>query len=71
MFSPLFVLACATPTGGDGNGDGTIDSVAPEAKTCHGAAQTIEPLSNDIDELSTRWDRNSELLRILFIGSPT
>lgn len=54
--------------------DSVLDSVADTSPptVCSGAAQVADtPLSPNIDGLAERWDQNKELLRILFIGSPT
>jgi len=67
-----WLLACA-PAPQDSS-PGAVDSVSDSAPAtvCHGAAQDAEvPIQASLDGLAERWDANRELLRILFIGSPT
>ena len=70
----LLLLACTptdetrpTPRERD---TAVVDTAPPIA--CSGAPQVADtPLSPTLDGLAERWDENKELLRILFIGSPT
>ena len=70
------LLACTPELSKDPAGGDTAtlaDSGSGEpGVTCRGDALTEEvPYSADLSALTARWNTNKELLRGLFIGSPT
>jgi hypothetical protein len=71
VYALLLGLALAgCTTAGTGRGDDD-DSTPPEDTVCHGDALAENvPLDDDLNGLRERWDLNSELLGILFLGEP-
>ncbi len=65
-------LAACSPAGGDGSGDDDDGSPGDtDGRVCHGDALTEDvAIDSDIGNLRQRWDTNTELLRILFVGEP-
>ena len=72
----LFGLSAALvgcPSGVDGGADD--DDIADDDDAaeydCRGDALVADlPYSSDLDAFAARWNENSELLRILFVGEP-
>jgi len=64
-------LAACLPPGGAGADDDDGSLGDGDATVCHGdALEGDVAIDSDIGNLRQRWDTNTELLRILFVGEP-
>jgi hypothetical protein len=69
LWAAALLAACSPPTGG-GGGDDDDTSEVPEGACYADALEDDVPLSDDIDELVTRWDINTDMASFLFVGEP-
>ena len=58
-------------TGDDDDATGDDDDSTPTGVVCNGDALLSNvPLSTDFSAWESRWNSNSDLLRIMFLGEP-
>ncbi len=62
-------LAGCAPTGAADDDDATED-VIPEGACFADELESGVPLNDDIDALVERWDVNTDMARVLFVGEP-
>lgn len=66
----LGLLGCPSTTDPVADADPTPEPT-PDPNVCHADALADDvPYGTDLEELQGRWNRNSEVVRALFVGEP-